>query len=56
MLLLPQGVDEYEDKKCNENLQNLDVLEEEEAEIEGSWFGHGVGMIGNVGMHGLSYV
>lgn len=51
MLLLSKGMNDYEDKNCKENLQNLDVLQEE-GEIEVSWFGHGVGMKGNVGMHG----
>lgn len=53
MLLLPKGMNEYKDKNCNENLQNLEVLQEEEIEIESSWFGHGEGMKGNVRMHGI---
>jgi len=52
MLLLSKTTNEYKDKNRKENLQNLDVLHEE-GEVEGSWFGHGVGMKRNVGMHGV---
>ena len=71
MLLLPKRMNDYEDSNCNEDLQNLDILKEEEAkgkqvsigkvvagasEIEIAVIGHGVGMIGNVEMHVLWFV
>lgn len=52
MLLLSKTMNEYEDKNRKENLHNLDVLHEE-GEVEGSWFGHGVGVKMSVGMHGI---